>query len=105
MSPSPAAAHSKRATILNGEQKGPAVIATPREFWCRNSPTSLVRAPLRFTSDEDRQLYRQGLRTLALVYVGILVLVVAVTALHGERHKQDVAPKATAGVIDIPRRH
>ena len=104
MSTSPAAAHSKRSIILNGEQKGPAVIPTPREFWRRNSPTSLICAPLRFASDEDRQLYRQGIRTLALVYVGIVVLVVAVTALRGEWRKQDVTTKAVAGTIETPRR-
>ena len=43
-----------------------------------------MRTPPRFTSDEDRQHYRQGIRTLALVYVGILVLLVAVTALRGD---------------------
>jgi hypothetical protein len=63
-----------------------------------------MRAPRRFTSDEDRECYRQGMRTLARVYVGIVALVVAVTALHGEWRKQDVAA-TTAGAIDIPRSH
>jgi hypothetical protein len=81
------------------------VISTPRQCWRKNSPTSLMRAPLRFSSDEDRECYRQGIRTLALVYVGILVLVVAVTALCGEWRKRDVTAKATAGAIDIPRRY
>ncbi len=79
--------------------------ATPRQCWRRNSPTSLIRAPLRFTSEEDRQYYRQGIRTLALVYAGILVLLVAITALRGEWAKQDVTAKATAGIADIQRRH
>jgi hypothetical protein len=57
------------------------------------------RAPLRFTSDEDRQYYRKGVRTLALVYAGILVLVVAVTGLRGEWRKQDVTAKATASAV------
>jgi hypothetical protein len=63
-----------------------------------------MRAPLRFTSEEDRKCYRQGIRSLALVYVGILALVVAVTALHGEWRKQGVAAKTATGAIDIPRR-
>jgi hypothetical protein len=49
---------------------------------------AMMRDSLRFTSDEDRQYYRKGVRTLALVYAGILVLVVAVTALRGEWRKQ-----------------
>ena len=91
--------------ILNGKQKGPDVDATASQCWRSHSPMSLVRAPLRFTGEEDRQHYRHGIRTLALVYVGILVLVVAVTALRGEWRKQDVTEKATAGMIDTPRRH
>ncbi len=73
--------------------------AGPKQRWQRNSPTSLVRAPLRFTSDEDRQLYRKGLRTMALVYAGLLVLVVAVTASRSEWRKQQLTEKATAGTI------
>jgi hypothetical protein len=65
----------------------------------------LIRAPLRFTSDEDRRYYRKGIRTLALVYAGILVLLIAITALRGEWSKQDVTAKATAGTADISRRH
>jgi hypothetical protein len=84
MSTSPAAAHSSSSFTLKNQPNGPAVIATPGQFWRRNSPTSLMRAPLWFTSDEDRQYYRKGIRILALVYAGILVLVVAVTALRGE---------------------
>jgi hypothetical protein len=57
------------------------------------------RAPLRFTSDEDRQYYRKGVRTLALVYASILMLVVAVTALRGEWRNQDVTAKAAAGAV------
>jgi hypothetical protein len=64
-----------------------------------------MRAPLRFTSDEDRQCYRKGIRSLVLVYAGILALVVAITALRGERHKEDVTAKTTAGAVDIPRRY
>ena len=63
-----------------------------------------MRTPLRFTSDADRQCFRQGIRTLVLVYAGILVLVVAITALRGEWSKQDITAKATAGALDIPRR-
>ncbi len=58
-----------------------------------------MRAPLRFTSDEDRQYFRQSIRTLALMYAGILVLVVAVTALRVEWRNQDVAAKAAAGAV------
>lgn len=81
------------------------MIPTPRQCWRRNSPTSLIRAPLRFISDEDRKCYRQGIRSLALVYAGIVVLLVAITALRGEWRKQDVAAKAAAGVVDISRRY
>jgi hypothetical protein len=91
MSTSPAAAQSKRST--------------PRQCWRRNSPTSLVRAPLRFTSEQDRECFREGIRTLALVYVGILMLVVVVTALHGDWRKRDVRPQATAGATDVVRRY
>jgi hypothetical protein len=58
-----------------------------------------MRAPLRITSDEDRQYYRQGIRTLALVYAGILVLVVAVTSLRVEWRNQEVTAKAAAGAV------
>jgi hypothetical protein len=81
------------------------VISMPTQSWQRNSPTSLMRTPLRFTTDEDRQYYRQGIRTLALVYAGILALVVAVTALLGAWSKQELTAKAAASAIDIPRRH
>jgi len=102
MSTNPAAAHSKRSIILNGEQK-----RACRDLHTEGilAPNSLIRAPLRFTGDEDRQLYRQAIRTLALVYVGIVVLVVAITALRGEWTRQELTAKATAGVIDIPQRH
>jgi hypothetical protein len=83
----------------------PAVTATSGQYWRRNSPTSLIRAPLRFTSDEDRQQYRRGIRMLGLVYAGILMLVVAVTALRGQWHKQDLTTKVTAGPADIQRRY
>ncbi len=83
----------------------PAVTATPGQCWRRNSPTSLIRAPLRFTSDEDRQHYRRGIRTLGLVYAGILMLVVAITALRGQWHKPDVTAKVTPGAVEIPRRY
>jgi len=59
-----------------------------------------MRAPLRFISDEDRQYYRKGIRTLALMYAGILALVVAVTALRAEWRNQDVAAKAAAGAAN-----
>jgi hypothetical protein len=59
----------------------------------------MMRAPLRFASDEDRQYYRKAVRTLALVYAGILVLVVAVTTLRVEWRKQEVTAKATAGAV------
>ena len=42
---------------------------------------------------------------LALVYAGILMLVVAVTALRGQWHKQDVTTKVTAGAVEIQRRY
>jgi hypothetical protein len=58
-----------------------------------------MRAPLRFVSDEDRQCYRKGIRHLALIYAGILVLVVAVTALRAELRTQDATAKATAGAV------
>ena len=58
-----------------------------------------MRAPLRITSDEDRQYYRQGIRTLALLYAGILVLVVAVTSLRVEWRNQEVTAKATTGAV------
>jgi hypothetical protein len=64
-----------------------------------------MRSPLRFSSEEDRQYFREGIRTLALVYAGILVLVVAITALHGEWGKQEVTTKAAAGAVDIPGRY
>jgi hypothetical protein len=63
-----------------------------------------MRAPRRFTSDEDRECYRQAIRSLALVYVGILALVVVFTALHGEWRKQGVAAKTATSAIDIPPR-
>jgi len=44
------------------------------------------------------------MRSLALVYVGILTLVVAVTALRGEWRRQDVTTNTVAGTIEIPRR-
>ena len=52
-----------------------------------------------FTSHEDRESYRKGMRLLALVYAGIGVLVVAVTALRVELHQQEAVAKATAGVV------
>jgi hypothetical protein len=39
------------------------------------------------------------------VYAGIVVLLVAITALRGEWRKQDVTAKAAAGVVDISRRY
>lgn len=42
---------------------------------------------------------------LGLVYAGILMLVVAVTALRGQWHKQDLTTKVTAGPADIQRRY
>jgi len=81
------------------------VNATPRQSWRGNSPTSLMRAPLRFTSDEDRACYREGIRTLALVYAGILVLLIAITALFGEWRKPEVTAKAATGAVDIQRRY
>ena len=78
--------------------------AAPTQYWRRHSPTSLIRAPLRFTSDEDRQHFHRGIRMLGLVYAGILMLVVAVTALRGQWHKQDVTTKVTAGAVEIQRR-
>jgi hypothetical protein len=59
----------------------------------------MMGTPLRFTSDEDRQYYRKGIRTLALVYAGILVLVVAITTLRVEWRKQEVTAKATASAV------
>jgi len=58
-----------------------------------------MRTPLRFASEEDRQCYRQGIRTLALVYAGILILVVAITTLRVEWRKQEVTAQARAGAI------
>jgi hypothetical protein len=52
-----------------------------------------------FTSDEDRESCRKGMRILALVYAGIGVLVVAVTALRVDLHQQESAAKATASVV------
>jgi hypothetical protein len=75
------------------------VNSAPRQCWRRNSPTSLVRAPLRFASDEDRQLYRKGLRTLALVYTGLMVLGVAVTASRSDWRTQHLTEKTTAGSV------
>lgn len=85
----------------------PAVTATPRLCWRRNSPTSLIRAPLRFTSDQDRRDFHRGIRTLGLVYAGILTLVLAITTLRSEWHKQDATAKVTAGASasEIPRRY
>ena len=103
MSTNPAA-HSSRPTILKYRPKEPDVVSTPRQSWQRNSPASLIRGPVRFTSDEDRQFYRQGIRTLTLVYAGILVLVVAVTVLRGGWSKPDVTAKANVGAVDISRR-
>jgi hypothetical protein len=73
--------------------------AGPKQPWQRNSPTSLVRAPLRFTSDDDRRLYGKGLRTLALAYAGLLALVVAVTASRNEWRKQELTERASAGTV------
>jgi hypothetical protein len=81
------------------------VIPTPKQSWRCNSPTSLMRTPLRFVSEEDRQLFRKGMRTLALVYAGIAVLVVAITELRGEWRKQDVTAKVTAHAVEIPWRY
>lgn len=78
--------------------------AGPGHCWQRNLPTSLVRAPLRFASDKDRQLYRKGLRTLALVYAGLLVLVVALTASRSEWRKQELTANATTEAADFVRR-
>jgi hypothetical protein len=39
------------------------------------------------------------------VYLGIVVLAIAITALRGEWRKQDVTTKAVAGTIEIPWRH
>jgi hypothetical protein len=75
----------------------PAVTATPQQCWRSNSPTSLIRAPLRFTSDEDRQHFHRGVRMLGLAYAGILMLVIAITTLRGQWHKQDVTAKVTTG--------
>jgi hypothetical protein len=58
----------------------------------------MMSAPLRFVSDEDRQCYRKAIRHLALIYGGILVLVVAVTALRAELLTQEATAKPTAAV-------
>ena len=55
----------------------------------------MMRGALRVTSDEDRQYFRKGIRTLALMYAGILVLLVAVTVLRAEWRRQEVTAKAT----------
>jgi hypothetical protein len=81
------------------------VNSTQSQCWRRNSPTSLIRTPLRFTSEEDRQHYRRGIRTLALVYVGFLMLVLAVTGLRAEWHNHNINTKAVAGAVDIPGRY
>lgn len=59
----------------------------------------MMRDSLRFVSDDDRQCYRKGIRTLALVYGGILVLVVVVTALRTQLHTQQATAKAMAGAV------
>lgn len=59
----------------------------------------MMRAPLRFVSNEDRQCFRKGIQTLALVYGGILVLVFAVTTLRFELRTQEAAAKTTAGAV------
>jgi hypothetical protein len=74
-------AYSSKSTILKFQRKRPA----------------MMRDSLRFVSDDDRQCYRKGVRTLALVYGGILVLVVAITALRGEL--QEATAKTTAGAV------
>jgi hypothetical protein len=104
MSTSPAAGHPRKSIVPKYRPKEPDVISTPKQSWRRNSPTSLMRTPPRFTSEVNRQQYRQGIRTLALVYAGILALVVAITALCGEWRNQEVAAQTTAGAVDIPRR-
>jgi hypothetical protein len=53
----------------------------------------------RFPSNEDRECYRKGIRILALMYVGILVLVAVVTALRAELRTEGDTAKATAGVV------
>lgn len=58
-----------------------------------------MRSPLGFTSDEDRQCYRKGVRALALVYAGLLVLVIAITALRVDWRKQEVTARATASAV------
>jgi hypothetical protein len=58
-----------------------------------------MRTPLRFAREEDRQCYRQGIRTLALLYAGILVLVVAITTVRVEWRKQEVTAQARAGAV------
>ena len=57
----------------------------------------MMRTPLRFVSEEDSHCYRKGVRTLALVYVGILVLGIVVTSLRVEWRKHEVTAKAMAG--------
>jgi hypothetical protein len=105
LSTSLAAVHSRRSITLKYQPKGPVVKPTSKQCWRRNSPTSLMRSPLRFSSEEDRQHFRQGIRTLTLVYVGIMVLVVAITALRGEWGKQEVTTKAAASADDIASRY
>jgi hypothetical protein len=56
-------------------------------------------APLRFKSNEDRECYRKGIRLLALMYVGILALVVIVTSVRVELRTQDAVAKSTAGAV------
>jgi hypothetical protein len=68
---------------------------TSRYRYCGSS--AMMRDSLRFVSDDDRQCYRKGVRTLALVYGGILVLVVAITALRGEL--QEATAKTMAGAV------
>jgi hypothetical protein len=80
-------------------------LARAEHCWRSYSPTSLVRTPPRFINEDDRQQYRQGIRRLALVYAGVLVLLVAITALRGDWSSQNVSAKATTGASDLPRRH
>jgi hypothetical protein len=65
----------------------------------------MVRHPLRFVSDEDRQTYRKAMRKLALTYGAIILFGIALISIRGHAGQTGVAANEGAVSVAINRMH